>query len=52
MSEPRSVPMLAWPSDAALSPAPVPGQHTRDVLAEQGFSTAEIDRLFAAGVAS
>ena len=39
-------------SDAALSPAPVPGQHTRDVLAEQGFSTAEIDRLFAAGVAS
>lgn len=31
-------------------PAPLPGQHTRQVLAEAGLSSAEIDRLEAAGV--
>jgi crotonobetainyl-CoA:carnitine CoA-transferase CaiB-like acyl-CoA transferase len=31
-------------------PAPLPGQHTRDVLAEAGLSDEEIDRLEAAGV--
>jgi crotonobetainyl-CoA:carnitine CoA-transferase CaiB-like acyl-CoA transferase len=39
-------------SDAALAPAPVAGQHTRDVLAECGLATDEIDRLFAEGVVS
>jgi crotonobetainyl-CoA:carnitine CoA-transferase CaiB-like acyl-CoA transferase len=31
-------------------PAPLPGQHTRDVLAEAGLTEEEIDRLDAAGV--
>ena len=31
-------------------PAPLPGQHTRDVLAEAGLTDEEIDRLDAAGV--
>ena len=30
-------------------PAPVYGQHTREVLTEHGFSHAEIDRLAAEG---
>ena len=32
-------------------PAPLYGQHTREVLSESGFSTAEIDALFAEGAA-
>ncbi len=32
-------------------PAPLYGQHTREVLRESGFSTAEIDALFAEGAA-
>jgi crotonobetainyl-CoA:carnitine CoA-transferase CaiB-like acyl-CoA transferase len=32
------------------TPAPLPGQHTRDVLAEAGLTDAEIDRLDADGV--
>jgi crotonobetainyl-CoA:carnitine CoA-transferase CaiB-like acyl-CoA transferase len=32
-------------------PAPLYGQHTREVLAEAGFSSAEIDALFAEGAA-
>jgi crotonobetainyl-CoA:carnitine CoA-transferase CaiB-like acyl-CoA transferase len=39
-------------SDAALAPAPLPGQDTRAVLAECGLSPAEIDRLLAAGIAA
>lgn len=31
-------------------PAPLPGQHTREVLAEAGLTEAEIDQLDAAGV--
>jgi crotonobetainyl-CoA:carnitine CoA-transferase CaiB-like acyl-CoA transferase len=34
-----------------LRPAPVLGQHTREVLAEFGFSAAEIDALVASGAA-
>jgi crotonobetainyl-CoA:carnitine CoA-transferase CaiB-like acyl-CoA transferase len=32
-------------------PAPVLGQHTREVLAEFGFSAAEIEALVASGAA-
>jgi len=39
-------------SDDALAPAPLAGQHTREILAECGFSPAEIDGLLATGVAS
>ena len=39
-------------SDAALTPAPAPGQHTRDILAECGFAPAEIEKLIADGIAS
>ena len=39
-------------SDAALAPAPVAGQDTRAILAEEGVSAADIERLFATGVAS
>jgi len=30
--------------------APVPGQHTREILVESGYGTAEIDALLAQGV--
>jgi crotonobetainyl-CoA:carnitine CoA-transferase CaiB-like acyl-CoA transferase len=33
-------------------PAPLLGEHTREVLSEFGFSAAEIDRLLAAGAAA
>jgi crotonobetainyl-CoA:carnitine CoA-transferase CaiB-like acyl-CoA transferase len=33
-------------------PAPLLGEHTREVLAEFGFSTAEIDALYACGAAA
>ena len=33
------------------SPAPLMGQHTREVLAETGFSDAEIEGLIASGAA-
>lgn len=36
---------------AVLTPSPLFGQHTRQVLAEAGFSAAEIDALFAEGAA-
>jgi crotonobetainyl-CoA:carnitine CoA-transferase CaiB-like acyl-CoA transferase len=39
-------------SDAALTPPPAAGQHSRAVLAECGLDAAEIDRLFAEGIAS
>ena len=36
---------------AIKTPAPLFGEHTREVLAEAGFSVAEIDALFAEGAA-
>ncbi len=36
---------------AVLTPAPLFGQHTREVLAEAGFTAGEIDALFEAGAA-
>jgi crotonobetainyl-CoA:carnitine CoA-transferase CaiB-like acyl-CoA transferase len=33
-------------------PAPLLGQHTREVLAEFGFPVAEIDALYACGAAA
>ncbi len=39
-------------SDAALGPAPVAGQHTREVLAECGLAPEEVERLMAEGIAS
>ncbi len=39
-------------SEAALAPAPAAGQHSREVLAECGLASAEIDRLLAEGVVS
>ena len=36
---------------AVVSPAPLFGQHTREVLAEAGFKPAEVDALFAEGAA-
>jgi crotonobetainyl-CoA:carnitine CoA-transferase CaiB-like acyl-CoA transferase len=35
-----------------LTPAPKPGEHTRAVLEEAGLGAAEIDDLFASGVAA
>lgn len=37
---------------APQRPPPMVGEHTREVLAEHGFSTPEVDALFAAGVVS
>ena len=37
---------------AALTPAPARGQHSREILAECGFSVAEIDQLIADGITS
>ncbi len=37
--------------DGPKGPAPGPGAHTRDVLAQAGLSASEIDALFADGVA-
>ena len=37
-------------SDAALTPAPAAGQHSREVLAECGFSPAEIEKLIDDGI--
>jgi crotonobetainyl-CoA:carnitine CoA-transferase CaiB-like acyl-CoA transferase len=34
-----------------LRAAPLYGQHTREVLAEAGYTSAEIERLIAAGAA-
>jgi crotonobetainyl-CoA:carnitine CoA-transferase CaiB-like acyl-CoA transferase len=31
--------------------APILGEHTREILAEYGYSAAEIDRLISAGAA-
>lgn len=39
-------------SDAALTPPPAAGQDSRQLLAECGLDAAEIDRLFAEGIAS
>lgn len=36
-------------TEAALSPAPAVGQHSREVLSDFGFSTEEIDGLVASG---
>jgi crotonobetainyl-CoA:carnitine CoA-transferase CaiB-like acyl-CoA transferase len=36
---------------AVVTPAPLFGQHTREVLTEAGFSAAEVDALFAEGAA-
>jgi crotonobetainyl-CoA:carnitine CoA-transferase CaiB-like acyl-CoA transferase len=33
-------------------PSPMPGAHSREILGESGFSVAEVDELFAAGVVS
>jgi len=38
--------------DQPITAAPKPGEHTREILAEAGFSTAEIDELYAAGAAA
>ncbi len=38
-------------SDAALTPPPAAGQHSRAILAECGLDAAEIDRFFADGIA-
>jgi crotonobetainyl-CoA:carnitine CoA-transferase CaiB-like acyl-CoA transferase len=35
---------------AVTRPAPLLGEHTREVLAEDGYSAAEIDELAATGV--
>ncbi|MFT5176649.1 MAG: crotonobetainyl-CoA:carnitine CoA-transferase CaiB-like acyl-CoA transferase [Gammaproteobacteria bacterium] len=37
--------------DENMRPAPALGQHTREVLTQLGYNAAEIDALFAAGVA-
>jgi len=38
--------------DGPKGPAPRPGEHTREVLAELGYSAAEIDALFGSGAAA
>ncbi len=44
---------VAWTGNTADAPRPAPllGQHTREVLGEAGFGTAEIDALLASGAA-
>ena len=39
-------------SDAALTPAPAAGQHSREILAECGFSSEEIEKLIADKIAT
>jgi crotonobetainyl-CoA:carnitine CoA-transferase CaiB-like acyl-CoA transferase len=38
--------------DGPKGPAPLPGEHTRAVLAQAGYSEAEIEALFASGAAA
>lgn len=49
--EPAPAPRLARTPGIAASRRPEPGQHTADVLAEYGFSAAEIDELASEGAA-
>ncbi len=44
------MPVLTVPWTRRPSPAPLPGEHTEDVLREAGFSREEIGRLEAAGI--
>lgn len=50
--QPAAAPRFGRSQPAPPRPAPTLGQHTAEVLAERGFSAAEVDALFAAGVAA
>ena len=45
---------VSWKNNAAAPPKPAPrlGQHTRDVLAELGYSTEQIEAMLQAGAAA
>lgn len=48
---PRPAPVLSrTPAEPCLTPDPVIGEHTVEVLEEYGFTSAEIDQMQAAGV--
>ncbi|XP_066568230.1 alpha-methylacyl-CoA racemase [Amia ocellicauda] len=48
---PRPAPLLSrTPASPSLSRDPFIGEHTRDVLAEYGYSTGQIDSLLSAGI--
>ena len=44
-----AVKMSATPADRSARPAPLIGQHTREILAEFGYSAEDADRLIASG---
>jgi alpha-methylacyl-CoA racemase len=50
--QPAAAPRFARSTTATPRPAPRVGQHTAEVLAEAGFSAAQIDALLAAGAAA
>ncbi len=49
--EPTAVPLLSRTPGAPAGPRPAPGQHTREILGDAGYSPEEIDMLLAADVA-
>jgi alpha-methylacyl-CoA racemase len=51
VQQPAAAPRFERSGTAAPRPAPVPGQHTRELLREAGFDDAAIAGLLAAGVA-
>ena len=53
MTAPNPAPRLSRTpgSPAAHNPSPIPGEHTREILAELGFGTKEIEDAISSGVA-
>ncbi|KAM9306935.1 alpha-methylacyl-CoA racemase isoform 1-T2 [Pholidichthys leucotaenia] len=48
---PRPAPLLTrTPAEPCLTPDPATGEHTKEVLQEYGFTSAEVDQMLTAGV--
>lgn len=52
MNAPAAPVRFPGADDGPKGPSPRPGEHTRSVLAEHGYSSAEIDALYASGAAA